>query len=168
MAALPNFGRAGHRSSLPSSAGGGYGVPEGTSVIECRNLKCDRLIWPFSKSPQWAVVGDTFPVGCRFQNSIVFRDNSFTDNPDERNPLYKSVPPIYLETSVPLVVAPGRLYPVDVTHISFSSSPALNTGSTSQTAAWRTSTCRGATTVRDAFRRNTRVSALSAARQKTQ
>lgn len=46
---------------------------------------------------QWAVVGDTFPVGCRFQNAIVFRDNSFTDNPDERNPLYKSVLPIYTE-----------------------------------------------------------------------
>ncbi|KAG7216094.1 hypothetical protein INR49_007846 [Caranx melampygus] len=39
--------------------------------------------------PQWAVVGDTFPVGCRFQNSIVFRDNTFLDNPDEQNPIYK-------------------------------------------------------------------------------
>lgn len=40
---------------------------------------------------QWAVVGDTFPVGCKFQNSIVFRDSSFMDNPDDKNPLYKSV-----------------------------------------------------------------------------
>ncbi|XP_051580907.1 inositol oxygenase [Myxocyprinus asiaticus] len=35
--------------------------------------------------PQWAVVGDTFPVGCKFQNSIVFRNSTFQDNPDERN-----------------------------------------------------------------------------------
>lgn len=45
--------------------------------------------------PQWAVVGDTFPVGCRFQNSIVFRENTFTHNPDERNPLYNTEYGIY-------------------------------------------------------------------------
>ncbi|KAF7662078.1 hypothetical protein LDENG_00247020 [Lucifuga dentata] len=39
--------------------------------------------------PQWAVVGDTFPVGCKFQNSIVFRDSTFLDNPDAKNPTYK-------------------------------------------------------------------------------
>lgn len=36
--------------------------------------------------PQWAVVGDTFPVGCKFQNSIVFRNSTFEGNPDEKNP----------------------------------------------------------------------------------
>ncbi|KAG9337306.1 hypothetical protein JZ751_028874 [Albula glossodonta] len=45
--------------------------------------------------PQWAVVGDTFPVGCRFQNSIVFRDTTFTDNPDDKNPAYNSENGIY-------------------------------------------------------------------------
>ncbi|CAG13050.1 unnamed protein product [Tetraodon nigroviridis] len=40
--------------------------------------------------PQWAVVGDTFPVGCQFQNSIVYRNNSFQDNPDDRNPDYNT------------------------------------------------------------------------------
>ncbi|XP_047008454.2 inositol oxygenase isoform X2 [Ictalurus punctatus] len=35
--------------------------------------------------PQWAVVGDTYPVGCRFQNSIVFRDSTFGENPDNKN-----------------------------------------------------------------------------------
>ncbi|XP_038124772.1 inositol oxygenase [Cyprinodon tularosa] len=40
--------------------------------------------------PQWAVVGDTFPVGCKFQSSIVFRDSTFQDNPDEKNPEYKT------------------------------------------------------------------------------
>uniref|UniRef100_A0A6Q2Y973 Inositol oxygenase n=1 Tax=Esox lucius TaxID=8010 RepID=A0A6Q2Y973_ESOLU len=45
--------------------------------------------------PQWAVVGDTFPVGCRFQDSIVFRDSTFVDNPDDKNPAYNSECGIY-------------------------------------------------------------------------
>lgn len=40
-------------------------------------------------SLQWAVVGDTFPVGCKVQKSVVFSDSTFHDNPDTRNPLYK-------------------------------------------------------------------------------
>jgi len=31
--------------------------------------------------PQWAVVGDTFPVGCRFSNRIVYQE-FFSENPD--------------------------------------------------------------------------------------
>ena len=42
-------------------------------------------------SLQWAVVGDTFPVGCKYQNSIVFRDTTFLKNPDDKDPSYKSV-----------------------------------------------------------------------------
>ncbi|XP_034031512.1 inositol oxygenase [Thalassophryne amazonica] len=49
------------------------------------------------KEPQWAVVGDTFPVGCKFQKSIVFRDDSFQDNPDEKNPDYNTECGIYKE-----------------------------------------------------------------------
>ncbi|XP_018621284.1 inositol oxygenase [Scleropages formosus] len=45
--------------------------------------------------PQWAVVGDTFPVGCRFQSSIVFRDTTFVDNPDDKNPCYNTKYGIY-------------------------------------------------------------------------
>ncbi|XP_020790398.1 inositol oxygenase isoform X2 [Boleophthalmus pectinirostris] len=45
--------------------------------------------------PQWAVVGDTFPVGCKFQNNIVFRDTSFKQNPDEINPKYSTECGIY-------------------------------------------------------------------------
>ncbi|XP_031149268.1 inositol oxygenase isoform X2 [Sander lucioperca] len=45
--------------------------------------------------PQWAVVGDTFPVGCKFQNSIVFRDNTFMDNPDEKTTSYNTEYGIY-------------------------------------------------------------------------
>ena len=31
--------------------------------------------------PQWAVVGDTFPVGCRFDEAVVFHEH-FVANPD--------------------------------------------------------------------------------------
>ncbi|XP_047599390.1 inositol oxygenase isoform X3 [Lutra lutra] len=40
--------------------------------------------------PQWAVVGDTFPVGCRPQASVVFCDSTFQDNPDLQDPLYST------------------------------------------------------------------------------
>ena len=38
--------------------------------------------------PQWAVVGDTFPVGCQFSEKIVFPE-FFASNPDSTNPLYR-------------------------------------------------------------------------------
>lgn len=37
--------------------------------------------------PQWAVVGDTFPVGCRFSDRIVYSE-FFQDNPDTKDPRY--------------------------------------------------------------------------------
>lgn len=40
-------------------------------------------------SLQWAVVGDTFPVGCRPQASVVFCDSTFQDNPDLQDPVYR-------------------------------------------------------------------------------
>ncbi|XP_023671856.1 inositol oxygenase [Paramormyrops kingsleyae] len=52
-------------------------------------------IMAFWGEPQWAVVGDTFPVGCKFQNSIVFRGTTFVDNPDEQNPAYNTEYGIY-------------------------------------------------------------------------
>ncbi len=39
--------------------------------------------------PQWAVVGDTFPVGCRFSESIVLSE-FFSENPDARDPRYNT------------------------------------------------------------------------------
>jgi inositol oxygenase len=39
--------------------------------------------------PQWAVVGDTFPVGCAFSGKIVYPE-FFEDNPDSRNPAYST------------------------------------------------------------------------------
>lgn len=44
--------------------------------------------------PQWAVVGDTFPVGCPYDASIVFHEY-FQDNPDSHNPLYQTKYGIY-------------------------------------------------------------------------
>jgi len=46
--------------------------------------------------PQWAIVGDTFPVGCRFDERVVYHE-FFADNPDARNPLYQSPCGIYEE-----------------------------------------------------------------------
>ncbi|XP_031460902.1 inositol oxygenase [Phasianus colchicus] len=40
--------------------------------------------------PQWAVVGDTFPVGCKVQKSVVFHDSTFHNNPDTRDPRYNT------------------------------------------------------------------------------
>ena len=39
--------------------------------------------------PQWAVVGDTFPVGCRFSERIVFHE-FFQHNPDWNVPEYQT------------------------------------------------------------------------------
>ena len=44
--------------------------------------------------PQWAVVGDTFPVGCAYSDRIVF-PQFFSDNPDSRDPRYQSQFGIY-------------------------------------------------------------------------
>lgn len=44
--------------------------------------------------PQWAVVGDTFPVGCAFSDQIVFH-KYFEQNPDTKNPAYQTLHGIY-------------------------------------------------------------------------
>jgi inositol oxygenase len=44
--------------------------------------------------PQWAVVGDTFPVGCGFDTRVVHAD-LFADNPDRAIPEYASEQGIY-------------------------------------------------------------------------
>ncbi|XP_049833409.1 inositol oxygenase-like [Schistocerca gregaria] len=49
----------------------------------------------FYDEPQWAVVGDTFPVGCAWADSIVYRDTSFVDNPDGKDPRYNTKYGIY-------------------------------------------------------------------------
>ena len=44
--------------------------------------------------PQWAVVGDTFPVGCAYSDKVVFPE-FFALNPDSRNPEYQTPDGIY-------------------------------------------------------------------------
>jgi inositol oxygenase len=46
--------------------------------------------------PQWAVVGDTFPVGCAFSEKIVYHE-LFAGNPDSRVPEYQTRLGIYEE-----------------------------------------------------------------------
>lgn len=44
--------------------------------------------------PQWAVVGDTFPVGCKHSDKIVYSE-FFTLNPDSTNPAYNTPYGVY-------------------------------------------------------------------------
>ncbi|KAK1265154.1 Inositol oxygenase 1 [Acorus gramineus] len=48
----------------------------------------------FGGEPQWCVVGDTFPLGCPFDHSIVHHQY-FEENPDDRNPAYRTRIGIY-------------------------------------------------------------------------
>jgi inositol oxygenase len=44
--------------------------------------------------PQWAVVGDTFPVGCAFSDKVVYPE-FFSDNPDIDDPRFSSRNGVY-------------------------------------------------------------------------
>ncbi len=44
--------------------------------------------------PQWAVVGDTFPVGCAYSDKIVYPE-FFQNNPDYNNPAYNTKYGVY-------------------------------------------------------------------------
>ena len=44
--------------------------------------------------PQWAVVGDTFPVGCGYSDKVVFAE-FFANNPDSQVPQYQTLCGIY-------------------------------------------------------------------------
>jgi len=44
--------------------------------------------------PQWAVVGDTFPVGCAYSDKIIFHEY-FSANPDSCNPLFQDLYGMY-------------------------------------------------------------------------
>jgi inositol oxygenase len=46
--------------------------------------------------PQWAVVGDTFPVGCGYSDQVVYPE-FFSANPDYNNPEYNTRLGIYKE-----------------------------------------------------------------------
>jgi inositol oxygenase len=46
--------------------------------------------------PQWAVTGDTFPVGCAFSDRIVYPE-FFAENPDAHDPRYNTRLGVYTE-----------------------------------------------------------------------
>jgi inositol oxygenase len=50
----------------------------------------------FGNLPQWSVVGDTFPVGCKFSDKICFPE-FFEDNPDSSNPKFNTMLGVYKE-----------------------------------------------------------------------
>lgn len=54
---------------------------------------CGKML-SFFGEPQWAVVGDTFPVGCAYSDKIVYPD-LFKLNPDFHNPAYQTQYGIY-------------------------------------------------------------------------
>lgn len=47
-------------------------------------------VMAFYGEPQWAVVGDTFVVGCEWSEDIVYRGHSFKKNVDRNNPKYNT------------------------------------------------------------------------------
>ncbi|CAG8579356.1 2783_t:CDS:2 [Paraglomus occultum] len=53
-----------------------------------------KLLYYFGAEGQWDVVGDTFPVGCRFSEKIVYPE-FFKSNPDYNNPAYNTLCGIY-------------------------------------------------------------------------
>lgn len=54
-----------------------------------------KILYLFGE-PQWAVVGDTFPVGCAFSDKVVFPE-FFAENPDKQTPEYQTACGIYSE-----------------------------------------------------------------------
>lgn len=47
-----------------------------------------KLLYFFSAQGQWDVVGDTFPVGCAFDDRIIYGRESFVENPDFTHEVY--------------------------------------------------------------------------------
>ncbi|RMX83162.1 hypothetical protein D0869_05512 [Hortaea werneckii] len=54
-----------------------------------------KLLFFFGANGQWDVVGDNFPVGCAFDDRIIFGTESFKDNEDYDNDIYKTKFGIY-------------------------------------------------------------------------
>jgi inositol oxygenase len=54
-----------------------------------------KLLYFFGASGQWDVVGDTFPVGCAFDDRIIYGKDSFKDNDDFKRPIYSTHHGIY-------------------------------------------------------------------------
>ena len=48
-----------------------------------------KLLFFYGAQGQWDVVGDTFPVGCAFDEKIIY-PGTFADNPDTEDPVYST------------------------------------------------------------------------------
>ncbi|KAK4959548.1 hypothetical protein LTR66_013066 [Elasticomyces elasticus] len=53
-----------------------------------------KLLFFFDAQGQWDVVGDTFPVGCAFDEAIIY-PGTFEHNPDSSDPIYSTKHGIY-------------------------------------------------------------------------
>ena len=53
-----------------------------------------KLLFFFGAEGQWDVVGDTFPVGCAFDEKIIY-PGTFENNPDSKDPIYSTKHGIY-------------------------------------------------------------------------
>ena len=54
-----------------------------------------KLLFFFDAEGQWDVVGDTFAVGCAFDDRIIYGQKSFSANPDLNDPTYSTKFGIY-------------------------------------------------------------------------
>ncbi|KAI0365769.1 myo-inositol oxygenase [Pilatotrama ljubarskyi] len=48
-----------------------------------------KLLYFFGSEGQWDVVGDTFVVGCKFSDKIIYPE-TFANNPDSKDPVYST------------------------------------------------------------------------------
>ncbi|KAF7789716.1 hypothetical protein EIP86_000662 [Pleurotus ostreatoroseus] len=53
-----------------------------------------KLLYIFGSEGQWDVVGDTFVVGCKFSDKIIYPD-TFEGNPDSHDPVYSTEYGVY-------------------------------------------------------------------------
>ncbi|KAK5110222.1 hypothetical protein LTR62_006218 [Meristemomyces frigidus] len=54
-----------------------------------------KLLFFFGSEGQWDVVGDTFPIGCRFDANSIIYPGTFTANPDATHEVFSSEHGIY-------------------------------------------------------------------------
>ena len=66
-----------------------------TSPARSIRTKTKKVLCFFGE-PQWSVVGDTFPLGCKFSEKCVYSE-FFKDNPDAQIEEYASELGIYEE-----------------------------------------------------------------------
>ncbi|KII87974.1 hypothetical protein PLICRDRAFT_42527 [Plicaturopsis crispa FD-325 SS-3] len=69
------------------------GKPEWMQVVGMVH-DLGKLLYIFGSEGQWDVVGDTFVVGCKFSDKIIYPE-TFTENPDARDPIYNTEYGVY-------------------------------------------------------------------------